>query len=59
MIEYVVKIDDIHFKTCVCYETNEEHNEDIAVQYVLDNYMNEIKDAIKRNIYVDDIIEEK
>ena len=58
MIEYRVKIDDIHFKTTICYEANEEHNEDIAIQYVLDNYMNEIKEAVRRSIYVDDIIED-
>lgn len=58
MIEYKVKIDDIHFKTTVCYDADEEHNEDMAVQYVLDNYMKDIKDAIRRNIYVDDIIED-
>ena len=57
MTEYRVKIDDIHFKTTVCYEANEEHNEDIAVQYVLDNCMREIKEAIRRSIYVDDIRE--
>ena len=58
MIEYKVKVDDIHFKASVCYDATEEHDEDIAIQYVLDNYMKEIKEAVRRNIYVDDIIED-
>ena len=43
---YKVKIDDIHFKASV------------AIDYVLGNYYKEIRECIKRAIYVDDIVEE-
>ena len=55
---YKVKIDDIHFKASVAYEADEEHDEEAAIDYVLGNYYKEIRECIKRAIYVDDIVEE-
>ena len=58
MTAYVVKVEDIHFSTVVYYNRDEEHSEEIAIDYVLGNYMKELREAIRKNIYVDDIKEE-
>lgn len=37
----------------VCYEANESHSEEDAIEYVLNNYMNEIKAELKKWAWAD------
>ena len=55
MVRYRVKIDDIHFKTNVWYDATDEHSEEDAIEWVLGNMYDEIKEHIKKAIYVDEI----
>jgi len=56
-IEYVVKLENFNFKTTVCYDENEYHSEESAIDYVLGNMMSDIRKQIAQQMFVDDIRE--
>lgn len=55
-IEYRVRV-ELDEVFSICYDENERHSEDKAIDYVFDNYMKEIKALLKRNTYVEAVNE--
>ena len=46
---------ELDAKFSVCFDSDEGADEDRACQYVLDNYMSEIREQIRRNIWAEEV----